>query len=224
MHAGPCCSRRATLARWQARVSAVSHTHPDHSPFSLQRPVCWGPPTVPRSRFFFCLFLVLDRHDYRVTACVHRCNTGRTRPRFVARLARSDSPQSRGPCPRADLPSPRPSRSASEVARSLRRGVPHAPYVFARTPAPIYCYLLLLLGLLPYFLPSNRLIILVLYSYHYTYHVLFVITIRLMVAGYKLQKHVVYVYTAPNTSIRTCLLYTSPSPRDKRQSRMPSSA
>ena len=25
-------------------------------------------------------------------------------------------------------------------------------------------------------------------------------------------------------SIRTCLLYTSPSPRDKRQSRMPSSA
>ena len=27
---------------------------------------------------FFCLFLVLDRHDYRVTACVHRRNTGRT--------------------------------------------------------------------------------------------------------------------------------------------------
>ena len=27
-----------------------------------------------------------------------------------------------------------------------------------------------------------------------------------------------------NDSINTCLLYTSPSPRDKRQSRMPSSA
>ena len=184
---------------------------------------------------FFCLFLVLDRHDYRVTACVHRRNTGRTsrtllcclsffgdfsaarprfvtrlapsdspqsrgpcpragppsprpsrsasevarsrlrglphapqsqrpiielffcdfsaaKPRFVARLARSDSPQSRGPCPRADPPSPRPSRSASEVARSRLRGLPHAPYVFARTPAPIYYYLLLLLGLLPYLL------------------------------------------------------------------------
>ena len=81
-------------------------------------------------------------------------------PRFVARLARSDSPQSRGPCPRADPPSPRPSRSASEVERSRLRGVPHAPYIFARTPAPIYCCLLLLLGLLSYLLPSNRLIVL----------------------------------------------------------------
>ena len=27
---------------------------------------------------FFYLFLVLDRHDYRVTECVHRRNTGRT--------------------------------------------------------------------------------------------------------------------------------------------------
>jgi len=117
-------------------------------------------------------------------------------------LARSDSPVSRGPCPRAGPPSPRPSRSASEVARSRLRGLPHAPYVFARTPVPIYCYLLLLLGLLPYLLPSNRLIIL--YSYHYTYHVLLVITILLLVVGYILQKHVVYVYTGPNTSIRTC--------------------
>ena len=49
------------------------------------------------------------------------------RPRFVARLARSDGPQSRGPCPRTDPPSPRPSRSASEVARSRLRGLPHAP-------------------------------------------------------------------------------------------------
>ena len=39
--------------------------------------LCWGPPTVPRSRSFF-LSLVLDRHDYRVKACVHRRNTGRT--------------------------------------------------------------------------------------------------------------------------------------------------
>ena len=46
----------------------------------------------------------------------------------------------------------------------------------------MYCYLLLLLGLLPYLLPSNRLIIL--YSYHYTYHVLLVITILLLVVGY----------------------------------------
>ena len=29
---------------------------------------------------------------------------------------------------------------------------------------------------------------------------------------------------ATKTNVRTCLLYTSPSPRDKRQSRMPSSA
>ena len=39
-------------------------------------------------------------------------------PRLVARLAPSDSPQPRGPCPRAGPPPPRPSRSASEVARS----------------------------------------------------------------------------------------------------------
>ena len=53
--------------------------------------------------------------------------------------------------------------------------------------------------LLPYLLPSNRLIIL--YSYHYTYHVLLVITILLLVGGYMLQKHVVYVYTGPNLSL-----------------------
>ena len=46
------------------------------------------------------------------------------RPRLVARPASSDSPRSRGPCPRADPPSPRPSRSASEVARSRLRGLP----------------------------------------------------------------------------------------------------
>ena len=101
------------------------------------------------------------------------CDFSAARPRFVARLARSVSPQSRGPCPRAEPPSPRPSRSASELARSRPRGLPHAPYVFARTPVPIYCLLLLLSGLLPYLLPSNRLIIL--YSYHYTYHVLLVL-------------------------------------------------
>ena len=130
------------------------------------------------------------------------CDFSAARLRFVARLARSDSPQSRGPCPRADPPSPRLSRSASEVARSRLRGLPHAPYVFARTPVPIYCYLLLLVGLLPFLLPSNRLIML--YSYHYTYHVLLVTTIQLLVVGYLLQKHEVYVYTGPNTPIRTC--------------------
>ena len=83
-----------------------------------------------------------------------------------------------------------------------RSGVRLYTYVFARTPVPIYCYLLLLLGLLPYLLPSDRLIIL--YSYHYTYHVLLVITILLLVVGYILQKDVVYVYTGPSTSIRTC--------------------
>ena len=101
------------------------------------------------------------------------CDFSAARPRFVARLARSDSPQSRGPCPRADPPSARPSRSASELARPRLRGLPHAPYVFARTPVPIYCYLLLRLGLLPYLIPSNRSMIL--YSYHYTYHVLLVL-------------------------------------------------
>ena len=96
--------RRAALARWQGRVSAVSHTCPNHSALELS----------------FCDFFA-------------------ARPRLVARLSRSDSPQSRGPCPRADPPSPWPSRSASEVATSRLRGLPHAPYVFARTPVPIYC-------------------------------------------------------------------------------------
>ena len=54
------------------------------------------------------------------------CDFSAARPRFVARLARSDSPQSRGPCPRADPPSPRPSRSASEVARSRLRDLPRS--------------------------------------------------------------------------------------------------
>ena len=84
--------RRAALARWQGRVSAVSHTRPNHSVLDL----------------FFCDFSA-------------------ARPRFVARLAPSVSPQPRGPCPRAGTPLPRPSRSASEVARSRLRGLPHAP-------------------------------------------------------------------------------------------------
>ena len=113
--------RRAALARWQGRVSAVSHTRPNHSALKL----------------FFCDFTA-------------------ARPRFVARLARSDSPQSPGPCPRADPPSLWPSRSASELARSRLPCLPHAPYVFARTSVPIYCSLLLLLGLLPDLPPSNR--------------------------------------------------------------------
>jgi len=48
-------------------------------------------------------------------------------PRLVARLAPGVSPQPRGPCPRAGTPLPRPSRSASEVARSRLRSLPHAP-------------------------------------------------------------------------------------------------
>ena len=55
------------------------------------------------------------------------CDFSAARPRFVARLARSASPQPRGPCPRADPPSPRPSRSVNEVASSRLRGLPHAP-------------------------------------------------------------------------------------------------
>ena len=55
------------------------------------------------------------------------CEFSAARPRFVARLAPSDSPQSRGPCPRAGPPLQRPSRSASEVARSRLCGLPHAP-------------------------------------------------------------------------------------------------
>ena len=35
---------------------------------------------------------------------------------------------------------------------------------------------------------------------------------------------VIYMYICVNVQCSTCLLYTSPSPRDKRQSRMPSSA
>ena len=53
------------------------------------------------------------------------CDFSAARPRFVARLAPSDSPQSRGPCPRAGAPSPRPSRSASDVARSRLSAVSH---------------------------------------------------------------------------------------------------
>ena len=78
-------------------VNAVSHTRPNRSRVSLQRPDCRGTPTIPRSlSFSVCLFLVVDRHDDRVTACVHRRNTGRTRPRFVARLARSETPPREG--------------------------------------------------------------------------------------------------------------------------------
>ena len=35
---------------------------------------------------------------------------------------------------------------------------------------------------------------------------------------------IIFVLTALTVSVLSCLLYTSPSPRDKRQSRMPSSA
>ena len=71
------------------------------------------------------------------------CDFSAARPRFVARLARSDSPQSRGPSPRADPPSSRPLRSASEVARSRLRGLPHAPQsqpCFFTTTSLLYIY------------------------------------------------------------------------------------
>ena len=70
----------------------------------------------------------------------------------AAAATRSDSPQSRGPCPRADPPSPRPSRSASEVARSRLRGLPHAPQsqpCFVTTTSLLYIYILLLHSPLP---------------------------------------------------------------------------
>ena len=67
--------RRAALARWQGRVSAVSQTRPSHSPISLQRPVCWGPPRVPRSRsfFFWSQSLVLDRCGLGAAATAACC-------------------------------------------------------------------------------------------------------------------------------------------------------
>ena len=43
-----------------SRLSAVSHTRPNHSPVSLQRPVCRGPRTVPRSRSFFVVSFWYD--------------------------------------------------------------------------------------------------------------------------------------------------------------------
>ena len=45
--------RTRSASEVASRVSAVSHTRPNHSPVSLQRPVCRGPRTVPRSRSFF---------------------------------------------------------------------------------------------------------------------------------------------------------------------------
>ena len=49
----------------RSRLSAVSHTRPNHS-------------LVQSRGHAFFLSLVLDRHDYRVKACVHRRYTGRT--------------------------------------------------------------------------------------------------------------------------------------------------
>ena len=64
------------------------------------------------------------------------CDFSAPRPRFVARLAPSDSPQSRGPCPRAGPPSPRPSRSASEVARSPSPRSPTRAVRLRTNPGP----------------------------------------------------------------------------------------
>ena len=42
--------------------------------------------------------------------------------------------------------------------------------------------------------------------------------------NFELDKHVILTKDWGSFKAGTCLLYTSPSPRDKRQSRMPSSA
>ena len=49
------------------------------------------------------------------------CDFSAASPHFVARLAHSDSPHSRWACPRADPPSPRPSRSASGRGAALAK-------------------------------------------------------------------------------------------------------
>ena len=69
MRVRPRRGRRAALARWQGRVSAVSHTRPNHSPVSLQRPVCWGPPAVPRSRSIFFWSLSGSRPSWSRSCC-----------------------------------------------------------------------------------------------------------------------------------------------------------
>ena len=61
--------RRATLARCQGRVSAVSHTRPNHSLVFLQRPVCCGPPIVPWSRSFFLSLSGCRRSWSRCCGC-----------------------------------------------------------------------------------------------------------------------------------------------------------
>ena len=86
------------------------------------------------------------------TEALFFCDFSAAKRRFVARLSRSDSPQSRGPSPRADPPSSRPLRSASEVARSRLRGLPHAPQsqpCFFTTTSLLYIYVLLLYSPLP---------------------------------------------------------------------------
>ena len=133
-------------------------------------------------RMVIIYFEVINKHTYLHTRALSGqhsdpcalsalepffCDFSAARPRFVARLAHSDSPQSQGPCPRADPPSPWPSRSACEVARSRLRGLPHAP-----RSQPCFFTTTSLLG----------------------------------------------------SSYSPCLLYTSPSPRDRQKSRMPSSA
>ena len=61
------------------------------------------------------------------------CDFTATRPRFIARLARSDSPQSRGPCPSAHPPSPRASRTR---VSHMRRTSSHEP----RCQCTAICY------------------------------------------------------------------------------------
>ena len=161
--------RRAALARWQGRVSAVSHMRPNHSALEL----------------FFCDFSA-------------------ARPRFVARLARSDSPHSRG-LARVRI-RPRRGRRAAlarwqgrvSVVSHTRRTSLHEP----RHQYTAICYCCWTSCRTASLKPLNNIIQLPL-------HVPCIISSN---------------YTAIGSGLYICLLYTSPSPRDKRQSRMPSSA
>ena len=136
------------------------------------------------------------------------CDFSAARPRFVARLAHSDSPQSRGPCPRADPPSPRPARSASELARSRHRS-PTCAVRLRTNPGTNILLFVTAVGppaVLDSLKPLNNVIQLPLHVPCIVSNNYFVPGILLLVVGYTskyIKKHV-YVYAGPNTSIRTC--------------------
>ena len=62
---------------------------------------------------------------------------------------------------------------------------------------------------------------------HWNYWVCYLIALVLSVVwNFTLNRRYTFksAVNVPEAMVKTCLLYTSPSPRDKRQSRMPSSA